>query len=143
MELGELLRKKALGPAIAIALVDFLSRQRSVQCVPEPSNQIFFSVIDQMSLLNAGPNFGPKLKNTPRKLELNERTLGRIEGMAMLGCTVEDIASMLNVDKKTFHKFMDDHPEARQARRHGVGMCKLSLRRAQFRHVRHTSKNDA
>ena len=54
----------------------------------------------------------------------------------MLGCTVEDIASMLNVDKKTFHKFMDDHPEARQARRHGVGMCKLSLRRAQFRHAK-------
>ena len=65
MELGERLRKKALGPpAIAIALVDFLSRQRSVQCVAEPSNQIFFSVIDQMSSLNAGPNFGPKLKNT-------------------------------------------------------------------------------
>jgi hypothetical protein len=76
---------------------------------------------------------GKKKMGRPRKLALDDRTLGRIEGMAALGATVEEIAIALNVDKKTFLKFMDDQPQARQARRYGRAVCAISLRRKQFR----------
>jgi hypothetical protein len=74
-----------------------------------------------------------KKMGRPRKLAPDERTLGQIEGMARVGCTVQEIASALNVDKKTFFKFMADYPEAREARERGLGMSRVSLRRAQFR----------
>jgi hypothetical protein len=69
----------------------------------------------------------------PPKLALDERTLGRIEGLASTGCTVEEIASALNVDKKTFLKFRSDHPEVGQAYEQGWALGRVSLRRQQFR----------
>ena len=54
--------------------------------------------------------------------------------MAAVGCTVEEIASTLNVDKKTFLKFMDDHPQARQARKNMVGRCDFEYVKSRIEH---------
>jgi len=65
----------------------------------------------------------------PRKLEPNDFTLGGIQRLAQLGCTVEDIARALGVDKKTFIKFKADYPQVREARERGRSIGRVSLRR--------------
>ena len=76
----------------------------------------------------------------PRKLSLDERTLGIIEGLASTGCTIQEISAALLVDKKTFFKFKADHPEVGEAYERGWTTCLISLRRQQFKLAKTNSR---
>lgn len=67
------------------------------------------------------------------KLEPNEETLRTIAKLAGLACTGEEIAAYLGVDRRTFFRFMERHPEARFAWENGHEIVKISLRRKQLR----------
>ena len=75
---------------------------------------------------------GKKKMGRPRKLEFSEpRTLGRIEGMASVGCTIEEIASSVECRQKDISQIHGRSPGGAP----GEGTCRgrcagLNLRRA-------------
>jgi len=69
----------------------------------------------------------------PPKLVPDDKTLKSITGLALIGCTKKEAAAALFVSEPTFHKFMNDHPEAAEAWEIGEGNMRASLRRKQWK----------
>jgi len=76
---------------------------------------------------------GSRKRGRPSKLEPDDRTLGRIEGMASLLGTMEEMAKLLDVDKKTLIEFFNRHEKARAAWNRGVALRAISIRRSQLK----------
>jgi predicted DNA-binding transcriptional regulator AlpA len=51
---------------------------------------------------------------------------------ASIGCTVEDIATLLGLSRKTIYNHMEQDPELAEAMDRGRGMGRASLRRMQW-----------
>jgi predicted DNA-binding transcriptional regulator AlpA len=51
---------------------------------------------------------------------------------ASIGCTVEDIAALLGLSRKTIYNHMEQDPELAEAMDRGRGMGRASLRRMQW-----------
>lgn len=73
------------------------------------------------------------LGGRPPKLRPDERTLKQLAGLGAIMCTTKEAAAALDVSEPTFIKFMNDHPQAREAFENGNGKGRMSLRRSQFR----------
>lgn len=70
----------------------------------------------------------------PPKLDASDpRVIEYVKGLALLQCTLPEMAAALFVSHKTFKKFRDDHPEVAEAIGAGKGGGLVSLRRVQFR----------
>jgi predicted DNA-binding transcriptional regulator AlpA len=55
-----------------------------------------------------------------------------VERAASIGCTVEDIAALLGLSRKTIYNHMEQDPELAEAMDRGRGMGRASLRRMQW-----------
>lgn len=72
-------------------------------------------------------------RGRPPKLEPDAHTLGKIEGMAGLLGSMEEMARLLFVDKKTLIDFLNRHHQARVAWERGVALRNVSLRTAELK----------
>ena len=81
-----------------------------------------------------GPKDPPpkNLGGRPHALTADEKTLATISGLGQIQCTKRECAAVLKVHEDTFHKFLEDNPEAKAAYEDGKGAGKMSLRRKQF-----------
>ncbi len=73
-----------------------------------------------------------KKAGRPAKLQPDEGTLGLIESLSNIGCTDEEVASMLNVTVATFYAFLKDNKSVQEARERGSTKFRVSIRRKQF-----------
>ncbi len=55
-----------------------------------------------------------------------------VERAASIGCTVEDIAALLGLSRKTIYNHMEQDPELAEAMDRGRGLGRASLRRMQW-----------
>ena len=55
-----------------------------------------------------------------------------VERAASIGCTVEDIAALLGLSRKTIYNHMEQDPELAEAMDRGRGIGRASLRRMQW-----------
>lgn len=78
---------------------------------------------------------GKRPRGRPHSLEPDERTIKIVEGLGRIQATVEEIARVLNVTKKTYISFKKRHPIIEDAYQTGRAMGRVSLRRAQFRNA--------
>jgi hypothetical protein len=72
-------------------------------------------------------------RGRPSKLQADVQTLRKIEGCARVNASMEEMATVLGVNRKTLSSFMKKNPEAREAFKRNYVNAKISLRRAQFR----------
>ena len=66
-----------------------------------------------------------------------------VERAASIGCTVEDIAALLGLSRKTIYNHMEQDPELAEAMDRGRGMGRASLRRMQWEKAEAGSRHDA
>jgi hypothetical protein len=73
-----------------------------------------------------------KRRSGSHKLHPDEDTLRTIGELGKLFCTLEEVAAVLGVCRKTFQTFLGDCPEAREVWDDGLMHAKVSLRRKQL-----------
>lgn len=80
---------------------------------------------------------GRGVTGPPPKLMYNEETLKQVKNLAGIQCTQEEAAAVLDVSLKTFKKYLNKYPEAREQWWIGKRGGTASLRRIQFNQAKH------
>lgn len=67
---------------------------------------------------------GTVLRPTPGRI-------AELTNYGRIGATVEEVAALTGVSVRTMYRFLEAHPEAREALERGKSLCRVSVRRMQ------------